>query len=233
MHQPHRSIGAIAAALAAACLVIVRTAPADKWEIALTNTSGLTPHGVQASSVTHNGKSAVRLVEAASLVQAEGFAVVQGPALKDGTIEVDLAGRPGQGANDAARGFVGIAFRVKPDQSGFECFYLRPTNGRADDQLRRNHATQYMSFPEFPWERLRKETPGVYESYVDLVPGEWTHVRIDFRDRRGALYVNRAPQPVLIVSDLKLPPGSGGVGLWIGAGTEGFFRNLVVTSSGT
>jgi len=232
MHHPHRSIGAFVPALLAASLVLVRTAPADKWEIALTNTSGLTPHGVQASSVTHNGKSAVRLVEVPN-AQVEGFALVQGPALKDGTIEVDLAGRPGQGASEAARGFVGMAFRVKADQSAFECFYLRPTNGRADDQLRRNHSTQYISFPEFPWERLRKETPGVYESYVDLVPGEWTHVRIEFRDRRAALYVNRAAQPALIVNDLKLPPASGGVALWLGAGTEGFFRDLRVTSSGT
>ena len=219
-------------ALLAASLVIVRTAPADKWELALTNASGLTLHGVQASSVTHDGKNGVRLVEAAS-VQGEEYAVVQGPVVRDGTIEVDLAGRPGQGANEAARGFAGIAFRLKSDQSAFECFYLRPTNGRADDQLRRNHSTQYISFPEFPWERLRRDTPGVYESYVDLVPGEWTHVRIELRDRRAALYVNRAPQPVLIVNDLKLPPASGGVALWIGPGTEAFFRNLVVTSSGT
>jgi len=232
MQHLHRSIGVVAAAFFAATLGIVQGAPADKWEVALTNTSGLTPHGVQASSVTHNGKSAVRLVEVPG-TQAEGYALVQGPVLKDGTIEVDVAGRPGQGAAETARGFVGIAFRIKPDSSAFECFYLRPTNGRADDQLRRNHSTQYISFPDFPWEKLRKETPGVYESYVDLVTGEWTHVKIEFRDRRGALYVNRAPQPALIVNDLKLEPAAGGIGLFIGTGTEGFFRNLVVTSSGT
>ena len=35
-----------------------------------------------------------------------------------------------------------------------------------------------MSHPDQPWHRLRKESPGVYESYVDLVPGEWTRVKI-------------------------------------------------------
>jgi hypothetical protein len=27
--------------------------------------------------------------------------------------------------------------------------YIRPTNGRADDQVRRNHSTQYISMPEY------------------------------------------------------------------------------------
>jgi hypothetical protein len=42
-----------------------------------------------------------------------------------------------------ARGFAGIAFRVQPDLRTYDAFYLRPTNGRADDQVRRNHAAQY------------------------------------------------------------------------------------------
>jgi hypothetical protein len=46
---------------------------------------------------------------------------------------------------------------------------LRPTNGRADDQVRRNHSTQYISYPDFPWYRLREETPGMYESYSDSI----------------------------------------------------------------
>jgi hypothetical protein len=232
MHQTSRTIVRCGAALLAFLGVVHAAAPGEQWQVALTNTSGLVLHGVQASVVTHNGHRAIRLVEEQGAT-AEGYAIVPGPALQDGTIEVDVAGRPGAGANEAARGFVGVAFRVKPDHSAFECFYLRPTNGRAEDQLRRNHSTQYISFPGFPWEKLRKETPGVYESYADLVPSEWTHVRVDFRDRRAQLYVNRAPQPVLIVNDLKQTPTSGGVALWIGTGTEGFFRDLRVTTTGS
>jgi len=197
-------------------------------KIALDAASALTPHGVAVSSVMHEGKSAVRIVPA-SATPGETYAVVNALDLQDGRIELDLAGRPGAGADAGARGFVGVAFRMRADESAFECFYLRPTNGRADDQLRRNHATQYISFPDFPWERLRRETPGVYESYVDLVPSAWTHVRIDVRDRRAALYVHRAPQPVLIVNDLKLAPAAGRVALWIGPGTEAWFRDLAVT----
>ena len=38
-----------------------------------------------------------------------------------------------------------------------------------------------------------KENPGVYESYTDLVPGEWTHVKIVVDGTKARLYVNRAP----------------------------------------
>jgi hypothetical protein len=177
---------------------------------------------------THMGKRAVRLVEKPGY-QGEASALVAGGTLEDGTIEVDVAGRSrGGGAFQGARGFVGVGFRVRPDASAYECFYIRPTNGRADDQLRRNHSTQYISHPEFPWNRLRQEAPGVYESYVDLEAGVWTHLKVEFAAKHAALYVNRAAQPCLIVNDLKLAPAAGGVSLWIGDGTEAFFRDLKV-----
>ena len=66
---------------------------------------------------------------------------------------------PAADADPAMRGFVGVAFRVDPEDSNrYECFYLRPTNARADVQLRRNHTTQYVSHPDYPWYRLREES---------------------------------------------------------------------------
>jgi hypothetical protein len=156
------------------------------------------------------------------------MAVLSRSDFGDGTIEVALAGSPRTGAQDSARGFIGIAFRIQPDGSHFECFYLRPTNGRADDQLRRNHSTQYISSPEFPWAKLRSENPGVYESYTDLEPGAWTNVKIVVSGVRASLYVNGAAQPCLIVRDLKLGPTRGKVGLWIGPETDGYFSNLSI-----
>jgi hypothetical protein len=88
-------------------------------------------------------------------------------------------GGPREGAPPDTRGFLGIAFRIQDRGSRYECFYLRITNGRADDQLRRNHATQYVSVPAFPWNRLREENPGVYESYVEI-GGGWGFIgRVD------------------------------------------------------
>lgn len=198
----------------------------------LTTIDGLRPHLVKLDARAYHGRTAVHMVNE-TIVNGETYAIVPGTEMTDGSIELDVAGRPAAGASAGARGFIGVVFRAKADLSQFECFYLRPTNGRADDQLRRNHSTQYISFPGYPWEKLRQEAPGVYESYVDLVPSEWTHVRIEFQAKRATLYVNRSPQPVLIVKDLKQPLAAGGVALWIGTGTEGFFRNLTVTSGTT
>ena len=116
----------------------------------------------------------------------------KGPKFHNGTIEVDVAGMPQANAPALARGFVGIAFRVPPDASRYDYVYIRPTNGRADDQERRNHSTQYASFPDNEWLKLRTESPGKYESYVDLVPGEWTHLKIEVSGVKMRLYVNGA-----------------------------------------
>jgi hypothetical protein len=97
--------------------------------------------------------------------------------------------------------------------------------GRADDQLRRNHSTQYrnhstqyLAHPDHPWYRLRDEAPGVYESYVDLVPGEWTSLRIVVADGQARLHVHDADQPGLVVDALLLGERRGSVAVWIGRG---------------
>jgi Concanavalin A-like lectin/glucanases superfamily len=195
-------------------------------------------HGVKAESTVYRGKQAVHVTElppqqgevpASAVPTTETtFAIVNGSDLQDGTIEADLAGAPAPGAAGAVRGFIGIAFRLQQAASHFELFYLRPTNGRADDQLRRNHSTQYVSAPDWTWQRMRKDTPGLYESYVDLEAGVWTHVKIVVSGGKARLYVNGAAQPCLIVNDLKLPPQKGGVALWVGPGTDGYFANLSV-----
>ncbi len=185
---------------------------------------------VEAQTVEYRGKSALRVREApGAAIEADTLAVIPGLKLANGTIDVDLAGAPRADAFEGARGFVGIAFRVQEDPLRYECFYLRPTNGRAESQLRRNHSTQYVSHPDFPWHRLRQESPGLYESYVDLMPEEWTHVKIVFSGTEARLFVHGAEQPCLIVKDLKLGDTEGGIALWIGAGTEAHFADLRVT----
>lgn len=184
--------------------------------------------GVVATSARHEGRPAVRLIEA-DATRAGGYAVLAGETFTDGTIEVDVAGRRSQYAKPDDRGFVGIAFRIGGVPEKHEVFYLRPDNARAADQLRRNHTTQYASYPDYPWELLRKEFPGKYESYVDLEMGAWTRMRIDVSGRSARLFVHGASQPQLIVDDLRLPPAAGGIGLWIGSGAEAFFANLRIT----
>lgn len=187
--------------------------------------AGLVTTKATVNVVTYQGKEATRMVGS----NENALALLEGSKFKDGTIEVELAGKPAANAVAGARGFIGIAFRVQNAGSPHELIYLRPTNGRADDMFRRNHSTQYVSEPEWPWERLRKEAPSIYESYVDLESGVWTRYKIVVRGTRAELYVHGAAQPCLIVKDLKLGEAAGAVALWIGPGTEGYFANLKVT----
>ncbi len=190
----------------------------------------VTIHGAKVSPSTYKDKKSLRVDH----IEGEGeahFAKILECDFDNGIIELSLAGKPGENAGQGARGFVGLAFRIADDNSNFECFYLRPANGRANDQLRRNHSTQYISFPDYPWHKLRKETPGKYESYVDLVPGEWTRVRIEVSGEQAKLFVQGSDQPCLIVTDLKQGPDKkGSIGLWVGVGTEAYFSNLTFTN---
>jgi hypothetical protein len=197
--------------------------------VALDTADGLKLIGLEAEAVEYEGKKAVRLVRSPGAGGEAVLAIVPGIDFIDGTIEVDLVGQPLAGAGGFARGFVGVAFRVASDISAFECFYLRPTNGRADDQLRRNHSAQYVSYPDFPWHKLRQETPGKYESYVDLQPGVWTKVKIAVEGDKAKLFVHGAEQATLVVNDLKHGESQGAVALWVGPGSDAYFTNLRVT----
>jgi hypothetical protein len=146
----------------------------------------------------------------------------------NGTIEVELKSTIAPGAPAFARGFAGIAFRVADGK--FEKIYLRPTNGIADDMVRRNHSVQYASFPDFRFDRLRREAPERYETAADIAPDRWIHMRIEVVGERAQLYLDRRANPVLIVNDLKLGAGRiGRIGLWVETGTIAHFRNLKIT----
>jgi len=186
--------------------------------------SQLVPHRVKLTAVEYRGKHAIKITEDGQVANGEAYAVVKDAVLHNGSIEVDLAGAPAAGVPESARGFIGIAFHLQNDR--FEYIYLRPTNGRADDQVRRNHTTQYSAYPDFSFAESRKQAPEKYESYVDIEPAVWIHYRITVEGAKARLYINGASQPCLIVNDLKLGDSSGGIALWIGPGTEGHFSGL-------
>ncbi|MBL8178554.1 MAG: hypothetical protein JNK48_28030 [Bryobacterales bacterium] len=219
----------------------------------LHSADGLTLHNAIVAPVTFQGKKAIRVTAppaaerpapatkgglkkggggpAADANRQDHLGLLDGVEFSSGTIEVDLAGEPGPGAAGGARGFAGIAFRVQPDRKTYDCFYLRPTNGRSDDQERRNHTAQYIQHPDFPWFKLRQETPSKYESYVDIGPAEWVHVKIEVNGDKAKLFVNHHAQPVLIVNDVKSgAAGKGAVALWIEGSTIAHYANLKVTA---
>jgi hypothetical protein len=234
------------------------SAPAQTRSLALDSATGLSLHNAIATAVTFNGKAALQLTApapapapvpaapppgatkkagkskgsgpaASEAARSDFLAMVDGLEFTNGTIEVDLAGEPGPSASVGARGFVGVAFRVQPDRATYDCFYLRPTNGRSDDQERRNRSAQHVSHPVHTWFKLREETPSRYESYVDIGPAEWIHVKIDVEGQKARLFVNRAAQPVLVVNDVKTgADGRGAVALWFEGSTIARFANLKI-----
>ncbi len=175
------------------------------------------------------GQEAIQVIKDSSIKEVDEptFAKLEGIRFQNGTIEFSVLSKLLKDAPDFARGFIGIAFRINQDNSRFECIYIRPTNGRAEQQLRRNRSVQYFSFPEFKFERLRKEAPGEYESYADMGLDEWITLKLEVKDAQAKLFVNKSKERVVIVNDLKHgADASGEIGLWVDIGTEGYFSSL-------
>jgi hypothetical protein len=160
----------------------------------------LEPHNVKMEQVEYKGKRAIKIVQEGLAPNGENYAIIKGTTFNNGEIEVELAGQPGGGNNAGSPGFIGIAFRIRDGQ--FEYISLRPANGRADDQVRRNHSTQYSAHPKFTFSVTRALEPEKYESYVDLEPGVWMRYRITVECTK-ARFVHGATQRCLIVNDLK------------------------------
>lgn len=201
--------------------------------LALNDTAQVRARNVTVQAARYRGSDAleVRLTGPYLGPDQDTFAFIPGLDFHNGTIEVDVAGALLPDALPGARGFIGVAFRIDNESFACEGIYVRPTNGRADDQVRRNRSTQYFSYPGYDFDRLRREAPGRYESYVDLVPGEWIHLRIEVSGATARLYVGTAAQPALVVNDLKRGADAHGtVGLFVDNGTDGHFRNLTVRS---
>ena len=185
---------------------------------------GSDPHwkiaGRATSHVDLKGRHALQLSPAPGM----GVVWLDSYDFANGTIEVDILGRsqPVQGS------FVGVALRVV-DGVTHDAVYFRPFNFRATDSTRHAHAVQYVSDPDWTWQRLRTERPGQYEK--PLVPepdgDEWFHVRIDVARPRIQVFVNNAATPSLVVDELSTRT-HGPIGLWVGEGSGGAFANLRV-----
>jgi hypothetical protein len=195
------------------------------------NKNSLDAVGVYMSIEKLMGREVVKVIKDSTVKESDEptFARSKGIDFKNGTIEVKVLSRLLPNAPGSARGFIGIAFRINDDNSKFESIYIRPTNGRADDQLRRNHSIQYFSYPDYTFDRLRKEAEGQYESYADMGLNEWIKLKIIVKDSQAKLFLNDNKQPSLIVNDLKHGANSSGtIGLWVDIGTEGFFSDLKI-----
>ena len=176
-------------------------------------------------------EEAVRVIKDSTVqkVDEPTFVKIKDLDFENGTIEVKVLSRLLKNAPEFARGFIGIAFRIDDKNAKYESIYIRPTNGRANDQVRRNHSVQYYSYPDYKFDRLRKETPETYETYADMGLNEWITLRIEVNGKEAKLYLNNQKSAAFIVSEMKGNSTKGGIGLWVDIGTEGYFKDLKIT----
>lgn len=206
------------------------TSSANAQRISLEE-KNFTPSLVRMQLQKVDGYPAIQVVKDSTVkaIDEPTFALLNNIAFHNGSIELKVLSRllPTAGPND--RGFIGIAFRINETKTKFECIYIRPANGRSEEQVRRNHSTQYFSYPDYKFDRLRKESPEKYESYADIGLNEWITLKIVVKGSSARLFVNNREQPALIVNDLKHgADASGSIGLFVDMGTEGYFRDIKV-----
>ncbi len=87
---------------------------------------------VQASQELYVNKRSLRVADGGGDSEVK-FVKITSLDFQNGVIEMEISGKPSDPSSEQARGFVGIAFRISQDDSAFECIYLRPTNGRANE----------------------------------------------------------------------------------------------------
>ncbi len=150
---------------------------------------------------------------------------------ENGTIEVKMYSQiqdpppyPG------VAGFIGVYFRIKEDDSAFESIYVRPKVGRVNNQLFRNHAVQYISYPHAKFDTLRKSyPPGSYEGSAPVALKEWIKMRIEVNGETAEMFINDMKYSSFIVDKMLGKHKIGGVGLYVDIGTIGYFKDLKVT----
>jgi hypothetical protein len=192
----------------------------------LVDTAGLEPSNAKVEAVEFQGRKAVRLTVER---QEDGMVILPGTDFRDGVIEADIALKLATPPGVRNPGFYGIAFRVRPDASHYDLFYLRPGNANSGDQAMRNHSAQYTAAPDHPWHRLRREWPWVYESHADIKLETWTKINIEVAGRAAKLFLNGSSSPTLVVDGLKGEDLHGAVALWGYSGEESYFSNLRIT----
>ena len=180
-----------------------------------------------------DGETVLRVVkkEKINIYDENTYAKVNDLSFHNGTIEVKMKSRLLPDAPDFARGFIGIVYRANPQDSEFESFYVRPTNGRGcEDQVRKAHGCQYFSYPGYTFAYFREYGITEYEAPVDLALDEWFTLKAVIEDEKAAFYLNGKAKPVLTVQNMKHGTGChGAVGIFVDIGTDALISEMKIT----
>jgi hypothetical protein len=155
----------------------------------------------------------------------DGVAWLKGVEFSDGIIEVDIRGK-----DVMQQSFVGVAFHGV-DEDTLDAVYFRPFNFQSTDPVRKIHAVQYISHPDYSWAVLREKHNGKYEKAVSPAPNgnDWFHAKIFIQYPKVSVYVNGSSEPSLVVDKLN-DRKTGKIGLWVGNTSDGDFANLQITN---
>ncbi|MBE6129451.1 MAG: hypothetical protein E7185_09275 [Erysipelotrichaceae bacterium] len=184
-----------------------------------------------AENTVLGGENVIRAVKSDKIMQFDENTIVR---LKDcdfhnGVIKVKMLSRLLPDAPDFARGFIGIVYRVNENNSEFESFYIRPTNGMTDDPVRKAHGCQYFSYPGYTFAYFREFGITGYEAPIHNKLDEWVELKAVVQNETASFYLNGEEEPVLIVTDMKHGKDArGSVGFFCEIGTEAFFKDLEI-----
>lgn len=149
---------------------------------------------------------------------------------ENGTIEVKMYSQlqnPPPYAGIA--GFIGVYFKIQETDSAYESIYVRPKVGRATNQLFRNHAVQYISYPHYKFDTLRKIAPFKYEGSAPVALNEWITMRIEVNGETAEMFINDMKYSSFIVDKMLGKNKKGAIGLYVDIGTIGYFKDLKIT----
>jgi hypothetical protein len=164
-----------------------------------------------------------------STVDEPTYAKLTNLEFENGIIEVKMLSRiQNPSPFEFAQGFIGVAFRISENDSAYESIYLRPKVGRSGNQLFRNKTVQYYSYPDYKFDRLRKEAEGKYETTAPVGLDEWITMRVEVYGEKASMYINDAKYSTFIVDKMKGRTTNGSIALWVDIGTIGYFKDLRV-----
>jgi hypothetical protein len=165
-----------------------------------------------------------------STVDEPTYAKLTDLDFENGTIEVKMYSQIQEPSPFAqAQGFIGVAFRINENDTAYESVYLRPKVGRSDNQFFRNHTVQYYAYPDFKFDKLRKESEGMYETSAPVNINEWITMRIEVNGETAETYINDAKYSTFIVKKMKGKTTHGSIGMWVDIATIGYFKDLKIT----
>jgi hypothetical protein len=177
------------------------------------------PFNRQLSQFSENDKKGIRF----SQNEGDGIAWLKGVEFSNGIIELDIRGK-----DMMQQSFVGLAFHGVNNEI-LDAIYFRPFNFQSTDPVRKIHAVQYISHPDYTWSILREKQNGKFEKAVTPAPNgnDWFHAKIVVQFPKVTVYVNDNSEPSLVIDKLN-DRKTGKIGLWVGNTSDGDFANLQI-----